>query len=213
VVDLGSGLGWLALSAGDHGLASICVDVSEFSCRRLHTQHSLPVIVGDAAALPVRPRSLGALMAFDVLEHVPDPRAALHQMATTVTPGCYVIISVPNTDGFGARTKRACGTWFGDRDETHVSLLTPSEWITAMTDAGLVVERSGTDFLWDVPYPIPIPARLQRYVALIVHRVVSTTRGMLRWTHGENLVVIGRVPRCPTAAGNARLGDLSPRSS
>lgn len=192
IIDLGSGLGWLALSARAQGFASVCVDISEFSARRLRAEHHLAAIVGSATRLPVRRASVGAVVALDVLEHIAEPRVALSEIRATLQPGGVIVVSVPNTEGYGARTKRGHGTWFGDRDATHTALWSPDAWTRALVEAGLTVERTGSDLLWDVPYPVRVPARMQRALLLPLHRGVSRVAGSLRWSSGENLVLVGR---------------------
>jgi SAM-dependent methyltransferase len=192
VVDLGSGLGWLALAARSQGFAPICLDISEFGAQQLRREHSLPVILGSAAHVPVRRGSIAAVVALDVLEHVDDPRAALSEIRGALRPDGLVVVSVPNTEGYGARSKRGTGTWFGDRDITHTALWRPDEWVRAFVDSGFVVERRGTDTLWDVPYPVRVPEAVQRGILLPLHRGLSRAVGALHWSRGENLVLVGR---------------------
>jgi SAM-dependent methyltransferase len=192
IIDLGSGLGWLALSAREQGFAPVSLDISEFSAQRLRREHSLPVIVGSASRVPVRPASIAAVVALDVLEHVDDPRVALGEIRTALRPDGLIVISVPNTDGYGARSKRGTGTWFGDRDATHTALWSPNEWVRALVDSGFMVERKGSDPLWDVPYPIRVPEPVQRAILLPLHRVLSRALGALHWSAGENLILVGR---------------------
>jgi SAM-dependent methyltransferase len=192
VIDLGSGLGWLALNARDQGLRSVCVDLSAFSAHHLRHTHGLAALVGSATRLPLRRASVGGVVALDVLEHIASPRDALVEIRAVLEPGGLVVISVPNTEGLGARRKRAEGTWFADRDHTHTSLWSPDEWTRALTDAGFSVERRGSDFLWDVPYPSRVPARVQRAALLPLHRLTSRLMGALPWSAGENLVLVGR---------------------
>jgi SAM-dependent methyltransferase len=168
------------------------VDVSEYSAQRLRHTHGLSALVGSAMQLPLRRASVGAVVVLDVLEHTASPRDAFAEIRAVLEPDGLVVVSVPNTEGYGARTKRAEGTWFGDRDDTHCSLWSPGEWTRALADAGFTVERRGSDFLWDVPYPIRLPERVQRAVLLPIHRVVSRLVGTLPWSAGENLVLVGR---------------------
>ncbi len=192
IVDLGAGLGWLARAARDQGLEAITIDISEFGARRLRLEQRLDVVVGSAERLPVRRGALAAVTALDVLEHVDDPAAALGEIRRAVTDGGYLVLSVPNLVGTGARRKRELGTWFGDRDETHTSLLEPATWVDHVTAAGFDVARCGSDLWWDVPYPVAVPAAAQRAVLLPLHRVVSRAVGALPWKRGENLVMVGR---------------------
>lgn len=192
VIDLGSGLGRLALSARDLDLVPVCLDISEFSAHRLRQEHALPVIVGSATAAPLRPSSVAAVVALDVLEHLDDPRLALREMRTALHPDGLIVLSVPNTEGYGARSKRGTGTWFGDRDTTHTALWPPDEWVRAVIDSGFMLVRKGSDLLWDVPYPVRVPDSLQRALLLPVHRAMSRATGALPWSGGENLVLVGR---------------------
>jgi SAM-dependent methyltransferase len=192
IVDLGSGLGWLALRARAQGLAPVSLDISEFSAQRLRDVHSLPVIVGSATRVPVRPGSIAAVVALDVLEHVDDPRVALSEIRGALRPEGLIVISVPNTQGYGARRKHGTGTWFGDRDHTHLALWSPDQWVRALIDSGYVIERKGSDLLWDVPYPVRVPEPVQRAILIPLHRLVSRVVGALHWSAGENLVLVGR---------------------
>jgi len=194
IIDLGSGLGWLALSAREQGFAVVSVDISEFSVQRLHREHALSVIVASATHVPARGNSVAAVVALDVLEHLEDHRVALGEILTVLRPDGLIVISVPNTEGYGARTKRGAGTWFGDRDATHTALWAPDEWVCALVDSGFMVERRGSDLLWDVPYPIPVPEAVQRAILLPLHRGFSRAVGAFRWSAGENLVLVGRAP-------------------
>jgi SAM-dependent methyltransferase len=192
VIDLGAGLGWFALAARAQGLAACSVDISEFSARRLRSELGLSVAVGSATDLPVRPATMAAIVALDVLEHVADLPRALAELRCTLRPDGVTVLSVPNVDGFGARRKRADGSWFGDRDATHVSLLSRDVWTRHLVDAGFTLERVRSDSLWDVPYPVPIPRSVQRAVLLPIHRVASWSLGALPWSRGDNLVLVGR---------------------
>lgn len=51
----------------------------------------------DAAALPLADRSVDAVVALELLEHVLHPRAVLEEIARVLRPGGRVIISVPST--------------------------------------------------------------------------------------------------------------------
>ncbi len=56
----------------------------------------LPLVRGDAAALPLRDASVDAAVLLDVLEHVAKPEAVLQEIRRVVRPGGYLIVSVPH---------------------------------------------------------------------------------------------------------------------
>jgi SAM-dependent methyltransferase len=191
VLDLGAGLGWFAERARAAGLHAICLDVSEFSAHHL-SQRSFDTVVASAQSIPTRPSVFDAVVALDVLEHLGDPMRALGEVRRVLRHDGVLVISVPNTEGIGARSKRERGTWFAQRDPTHTALWDPGRWTDAVEAAGLRIDRVGTDALWDVPYPGPVPTALQRAVLVPAHRVLSRSVGMLRWRRGDNVVIVGR---------------------
>ena len=57
---------------------------------------SLRAVAGDALRLPFRDRSLDAVIAFEVIEHLPDVAATLDEMLRVVRRPGYIIIGLPN---------------------------------------------------------------------------------------------------------------------
>lgn len=57
---------------------------------------SLRGVAGDALQLPFRDRSLDAVVAFEVIEHLPDVAAAIEEMLRVVRRPGYIIIGLPN---------------------------------------------------------------------------------------------------------------------
>jgi 2-polyprenyl-3-methyl-5-hydroxy-6-metoxy-1,4-benzoquinol methylase len=61
----------------------------------------LPVAVQDVVELAARqPESFDVVCAFQVLEHVPDPRTFLEACTRLLKPGGRLCIGVPNNDGY-----------------------------------------------------------------------------------------------------------------
>jgi ubiquinone/menaquinone biosynthesis C-methylase UbiE len=52
-------------------------------------------IVSDITAIPVEDGSFDAVMCTEVLEHVPDPVAALRELTRVLKPGGYLLITAP----------------------------------------------------------------------------------------------------------------------
>lgn len=59
------------------------------------------VSVGDPAELALPPASFDLITAFHVVEHLPDPAAALRNMLAWLAPGGLMIVEVPNVGGWG----------------------------------------------------------------------------------------------------------------
>lgn len=100
----------------------VAVELSSVSIRAAaQGRHSsLSVVAGDALRLPFRDRSLDAVVAFEVIEHLPDVTAALEEMLRVVRRPGYVVIGLPN----------------------HASLWTPFEdWLRRRDRLAFGVER------------------------------------------------------------------------
>lgn len=57
----------------------------------------LPNVVGDALSLPFMEGSFNNLLCMEVLEHLPEPELALHEMARVCQSGGKLILSTPMT--------------------------------------------------------------------------------------------------------------------
>lgn len=86
------GLAWLAPYAGNGG-AVIGLDLDPIHARIAGP--GLLHIVGDMSAAPLRSRSVDAVLALDVLEHIEDDAAALSEVARLVRPGGLLVVAVP----------------------------------------------------------------------------------------------------------------------
>jgi SAM-dependent methyltransferase len=78
---------------------------------------SLRGVAGDALQFPFRDRSFDAVVAFEVVEHLPDVAAAVEEMLRVVRRPGHIIIGLPNhaslwtplEDGLRRRDRRAFG--------------------------------------------------------------------------------------------------------
>jgi SAM-dependent methyltransferase len=52
-------------------------------------------LVGNAEAVPIRPRIFDAIVSLDTLEHVPDDEAAVASIAKSLKPGGTFVLNVP----------------------------------------------------------------------------------------------------------------------
>ncbi|WP_268890881.1 class I SAM-dependent methyltransferase [Cognatilysobacter lacus] len=59
------------------------------------TYGARPTIFGDATRLPLRDGVFDYVVALEVVEHLPDPYAALQEMARVIKPGGGLILSMP----------------------------------------------------------------------------------------------------------------------
>lgn len=95
----------LELGGGRSGLTSLLFPQSEvinldlepaFGKAAPNGRDGLRFICGDAARLPFADESFEAVTLFDVLEHVPDDRAAVREVLRVLRPGGVALVSTPN---------------------------------------------------------------------------------------------------------------------
>ena len=121
VLEIGSGsAGALqAFLMSRPGATGMAMDVSAPSLQRAAENRGGPLrpITGSALEIPFRNRSLDAVVAFEVIEHLPDVRQALDEMLRVLRRPGHIIIGLPNhaslwtpvEDRLRGRTRRAFG--------------------------------------------------------------------------------------------------------
>ncbi|WP_413467138.1 methyltransferase domain-containing protein [Mycolicibacterium sp. 120270] len=141
-LDVGSGPGnvtaSLARAAGPDGLA-LGVDISEPMLARAVKAEAGPnvgFLRADAQRLPFRDETFDAVTSLAVLQLIPDPQAALSEIARVLKPGGRVAIMVP-TAGRGGQLLRLL-------PNGGVHFFTEDELGDAFEDLGLTGVRTKT---------------------------------------------------------------------
>jgi len=148
--------------------------------------HGLILTRADAQKLPYKNASFDFLVAFDLVEHLPDPGKFFAEAVRILKKGGELILTTPNPESLGSRLKKE--NWFGYKDPTHCSIKNASAWQKIFDDAGLQVVSSGTDALWDSPYLPAVPAFLQKIFFSGLANFFFLIEPYFPWNFGENLV-------------------------
>ena len=101
------------------------------------------------AELPFSAGEFDYLIFADVLEHLPEPEAALERYLDFLAPDGRVIVSVPNMRFYLVLLRLIFDRWSytdsGVRDRTHLRIFTRRSLMRMLSESGLEVERlSGT---------------------------------------------------------------------
>ena len=154
ILDCGCGVGFhLLLLKALRGVAAqgIDADVRRLGKARLGAER--PQVAGAALPrLPFRDGTFDKVLASEVLEHLPDDRAALAELLRVLKPGGILALSVPHSrypfwwdpinriwaalGGQPIRTGPLVGIWTG-----HERLYLPDELSGRVSEAGFRVER------------------------------------------------------------------------
>jgi SAM-dependent methyltransferase len=190
-LDFGCGTGHLVRRLSALGPAA-GFEISEYSARTARANAPGATVTTDVAELP--DAGFGALTAIHVLEHLDDATVAttLATWRRILRPGGHALVVMPDPSGRGRRL--AGERWMGFEDPTHINLKTHAAWRAVLADHGFVVEREGSDGLWDVPY-----SRLPKLLDAALHAGPSLAqflsgRLVLRPGSGESSVFVLRRP-------------------
>ncbi|MCB1020952.1 MAG: class I SAM-dependent methyltransferase [Acidobacteria bacterium] len=96
VLDIGCGGGSFLHALGKHGHDVVGSDISAKAAATAHKQYAIPATCSSLPRLPFRDGSFAAVTMFHVVEHLPDPMAALEAAWHLLAPGGRLVVQVPN---------------------------------------------------------------------------------------------------------------------
>jgi 2-polyprenyl-3-methyl-5-hydroxy-6-metoxy-1,4-benzoquinol methylase len=94
ILDVGCGNGDFLFAAMEMGYATLGIDVSAAAVARVR-RRGLDAIQGSLAAAPLE-RAFEFVTAWDVIEHVNDPRTFVRRSRDLLTPGGYLVLKTPD---------------------------------------------------------------------------------------------------------------------
>jgi SAM-dependent methyltransferase len=120
LLDLGCWVGFLASEAAARGWDVVGVEPSRWAADRARSR-GVEVVVAPLLEAELPAASFGAVTMGDVIEHLPDPGAALDRVAELLAPGGVVWIATPDA---GSRVARTLGRRWWSVIPTHLHLFT-----------------------------------------------------------------------------------------
>jgi SAM-dependent methyltransferase len=140
LLDIGSGRGRFLAAASAAGWDAMGIEFEPGLARMATDRYGVEVVVGDAVSAAIE-GPFDVVTMWHVLEHLPDPLAAVERARELLGPEGRLIISVPNNDSWQAR--------FGGDDWLHLDIprhiyhFTPDSLTRLVGRAGLQVDRIG----------------------------------------------------------------------
>lgn len=173
LLDVGAAGGAFVLEAGLAGFEARGIEPSPAFAR--HARESLGVDVADGRLedAQLEPGGLDVITLWHVLEHVPDPVAALSLCARALRPGGAIVLEVPNLD---SAMYEIMGTaWTHLDPQAHVSQFTPATLSDALTRAGMRVVATETVGIGAYlrPHERLAPGHLAYRAKLLRHGVIG----------------------------------------
>jgi SAM-dependent methyltransferase len=205
LIDLGAGAGARAAAAAAAGYRVVAIepDPAEAARASAGLDGAARVVAGELAAAAAD--GLGpvdAVLAWHVLEHVPDIDRTLAEILSILRPGGVLVAAVPNPGGAEARAFG--GRWHGWEPARHRWHLTRGTLARAVAAAGFEAIEARAQGGWRYPASLafsiapgldpqvrPERARAGRALAAAMVPAAALTRGL---GIGPQLVVSARTP-------------------
>ncbi|MGH7311976.1 MAG: glycosyltransferase, partial [Candidatus Rokuibacteriota bacterium] len=161
LLDAGAAGGHLMAAATRRGWRVTGFDIAHEACLTAHKATGAPTVQADLAVLPIREAVADVLTLVNVLDHLPEPAAALQESARVLAPGGRLVIRVPN----GAFHRHLARLFRGRPIKGH----TPVLHVVAFTQRGLVaaVGRAGLRVLSVRNSPLAVPPAGRRGAGLL----------------------------------------------
>lgn len=166
------------------------VDISDFAIKEISYRKlsRTQLSVANINFLPFVDNYFDIITCFDVLEHLENPVIGLREISRCLRRQGLFVMSTPNINSKGCTRKGE--NWHGNRNPTHLSLLSPERWIALIEQSNLKLIDIFYDCLWDSPYFKKIPKLLQHLLfkpSLLVF-YWTPIRFSQKW--GENLFIV-----------------------
>ena len=164
-------------------------------------------VQGDALALPFADGSFDRIIAAEVLEHIPDDRGALAELARVLAPGGRIAVTVPAR--LPERVNWALDREYHDFPGGHIRIYRQRELEERMQEVGLVLRGSDRAHALHSPYwwircaggvNNPDRALARKYHDVLVWQIMENPRVLrvadrvLNPVLGKSLIVYAEKP-------------------
>jgi SAM-dependent methyltransferase len=170
LLDAGAAGGAFVLEAREAGFAAQGIEPAPAFARHAREAVGVDVRDGRLEDLAGTGETWDVVTLWHVLEHVPDPVAALGILRDVLAPGGAVVLEVPNVDSTAARMLGA--SWTHLDADAHVSHFGPATLRLALERAGLRAGWMGT-----VAHDAYLRGRERLAPRALAHRVKLAARG------------------------------------
>jgi len=138
--------------------------------------------------------TFSAVVALHLVEHLPNPEHAIHEVYRLLKPGGLWLFATPHPDYSLRRFKDRDNDAIG-KDKTHINVHPPVQWRAWCEASGFKMVKHFGDGLWDVPYLPLLPKVIQfGMFGLPALAQVVTRTTFTPLTLGVNQIGIARKP-------------------
>lgn len=143
MLDVGCGGGVFLRRMRKAGWIVVGTEPDVKAAARLATREGFPVYGALEDLVRSGEQNFDVIVLSHVIEHLPDPTPTLAMLRTLLNAGGRLMLTTPNALSLGSRLFGA--TWRGLEPPRHFNVFSPDSLCQALSQAGLHVERIGTD--------------------------------------------------------------------
>ncbi|MBK8576123.1 MAG: class I SAM-dependent methyltransferase [Elusimicrobia bacterium] len=175
LLEVGSSLGTF-LNAARPFFDAIGLEPSRWAARLARERFQVQVIEDVLRPGLFGPSTFDVVVAIDVVEHVPDPQAALSCLASFLRPGGILYLVTPNISSLSARL---LGRWWWGFRPAHLTYFSPVTLGRLLSNVGLEVRQCRSyGRVFSYGYWL---SRLKNYPSGIVW-LISSVLSFLGWS-------------------------------
>jgi SAM-dependent methyltransferase len=141
LADLGCWVGFLLSEATRRGWSAAGVEPSHFAARLARERFGLDVQTGSLESVQLPEAAFDCIVMADVIEHLPDPGAALDRVARLLRRRGLLYLALPDA---GSVVARGLGARWWSVLPTHVQYFTRASLTRLLAAHGFAVEWIGT---------------------------------------------------------------------
>jgi SAM-dependent methyltransferase len=134
ILDIGCATGLFLKTISDFGWQATGIEPSDYASEYARKTFNLDVKTGVLEDFCIPTDEFDVVTMWDVLEHVPDPRMTLTEVARVLKPGGLLALSLPNPTCPEAQIFG--DSWIGWDRPRHLYLFTPKVLQRYLSDAG-----------------------------------------------------------------------------
>ncbi|MBU0763367.1 MAG: class I SAM-dependent methyltransferase [Bacteroidetes bacterium] len=96
LLDAGSGTGWFSKAACERGAIVTSMDLGENLLAQVAKKCKSERIIGSILEIPFEENTFDYVVSSEVIEHTPDPLAAIDELYRVLKPGGIMVLTTPN---------------------------------------------------------------------------------------------------------------------
>ncbi|MBX3441493.1 MAG: class I SAM-dependent methyltransferase [Planctomyces sp.] len=199
LLDVGCSAGFFLKTARDQGWEVAGLEFSQDTADLGRRLYDLDIRLGGLTDVELPAESFEAVTLWDVVEHLPDPLAAMRQAHRLLAPGGYVAFSTPNIDGLypqaSLRVARPLKYWTHAEPPAHLCQFSTKT-------LSRLLERAGFEVVWWTTRRIPLaysfgdPRALLRMPKRLAYAAAFAPLALAGpWIgRGDEVVLVARKP-------------------